>query len=257
MSDSGSEAPLDPVTEDVVRLFHLDLQAGEEQFPAALDLLSPDERRRADRLRNARARRNFVLARAQLRRLLGAYCGLPADEVVLAQGPHGRPEMAQGQGDRILRFSVSHSRDRGAIALTGKWPVGVDIESWRSLDRLDLVAEASFSPLELYLWRVEGKDPRASFFALWTRKEAYLKAVGTGLGTPLQSFATVDPSAVAEGSDFGEAVVRAPGGGGNGFLVLNQPAPPGFSVGLAVGSGSLPVRILAGGPVPDGTRSYR
>jgi 4'-phosphopantetheinyl transferase len=149
-------------------------------------LLTPDERQRAARFVFERDRRRFIAARARLRRLLGERLGVPPDSVELAYGAHGKPPLGPRHG-RDLRFSVSHSRDVAVYAFADGADVGTDVEALRELDDADAIATRCFSQGEYQAYRSHG------FFYCWTRKEAYLKALGLGLEQDLRNLDTSRP----------------------------------------------------------------
>ena len=145
---------------------------------ADLELLSNAEQRRVARFHRAQDAALFATARAALRRRLGAVIGVPPREVRLLDPPGAKPHLERPPG--TLSFSVSHSVDRALIALCDGGRVGVDLE------RADPVPSAL---LETALTEAERRWiaglPEAvqhrAFYQFWTRKEALLKAVGTGL----------------------------------------------------------------------------
>ncbi|HWB97409.1 MAG TPA: 4'-phosphopantetheinyl transferase superfamily protein [Bryobacteraceae bacterium] len=151
--------------------------------------LSPDERDRAARFHFNLHRHRFVLSRGLLRVLLARYLDTDPAALVFGYGPQGKPELP-GSG---LCFNVSHSGNLAAHALvpdpTGSLELGIDVESIRTVSHSDAVARRFFCPAE---WQeIETLPPaeRAdAFFRCWTRKEAYVKALGGGLSVPLDRF---------------------------------------------------------------------
>lgn len=153
--------------------------------PALLPLLDPDERARADRYHFAQDRAHFIAARGRLRQILAGYAGRTPQSLAFEFGPHGKPELKDRAG---LHFNFSDSGTLGALAVSSAGPIGVDIERIRPRDYVKL-AERYFSPAELaVLTGLPEADRQAAFFRGWTRKEAFLKAVGTGLSTRLDAF---------------------------------------------------------------------
>ncbi len=145
-------------------------------------LLSADEIARARRLTVTEARRRFVFGRALLRQLLGACLEVAPATMAIGYGPHGKPRLGRDCAGAELRFNLSHSRSRVALALAHGRDVGIDIE-WIDARR-DWVPLAAriFSPRELAEWHALAPSQQpAAFFQGWTRKEAYLKATGAGL----------------------------------------------------------------------------
>jgi 4'-phosphopantetheinyl transferase len=149
--------------------------------PAAevADSLCDEERARAARYQSPSVRHQFVTARGLLRTLLGRYLGCDPCRVAFRLGPQGKPALA---GDRALHFNASHSYGLALFAVTRHCPVGVDVEQVRPFaNDLDL-AERFFCPPETRALRALAPEARReAFFHVWTRKEAYLKASGTGL----------------------------------------------------------------------------
>jgi 4'-phosphopantetheinyl transferase len=152
-------------------------------------LLSPDEQERAARFVLPEDRRRYIVARARLRQLLGARLGANPDEVELTYGIAGKPLLAP-RYLRDLRFNVAHCGDTAVYAFADGCEVGVDIEREREIEEADAIAERVFSPAERDACRARG------FLYCWTRKEAFVKALGTGLSSPL---AELDVSAAPAG----------------------------------------------------------
>jgi 4'-phosphopantetheinyl transferase len=141
--------------------------------------LSPPEWARAERFRVEHARSEYVRARALVRAILGSYLGIPAKSVVFTEGPLGKPELAHPGG---WSFNLSHSHGAALVAVTRVADVGVDVEQVRPHQYHRELAERFFAPSESA--KVLALPPGASeeaFFHAWTRKEAFLKAMGLGL----------------------------------------------------------------------------
>jgi 4'-phosphopantetheinyl transferase len=152
-------------------------------------LLSDDERKRADRFVFDRDRNRFIFARAGLRELLAARLGMQPESVELSYGPHGKPALAPEFSHEDLRFNTSHSEDVAVYALSQGRDIGVDVEAVRFIPDSDDIATHCFSTREKEAYRGLGADEKiAGFFNCWTRKEAFIKALGDGLHHPLDSF---------------------------------------------------------------------
>ncbi|MDO8607597.1 MAG: 4'-phosphopantetheinyl transferase superfamily protein [Phaeospirillum sp.] len=212
------------------------LALGEEARAAALALLSPDETARANRFRSERDRWRFVAARASLRVLLGQAVGREPGRLGFILGPGGKPEL----DGFPIRFNLSHSGDWAAIAFSSGGEVGVDIEEVHFLDDLDGMISTSCSPREAAaLAEIPPSERLEAFFQVWTRKEAYLKALGTGLAKPLESFSvTVTPGMpprLEEGGDGAVSLMDLSGlAGYRGALVCLRRCDS-FNVMSAVG----------------------
>lgn len=153
-------------------------------------VLSAEERARSERLHDPRSRALFVLAHAVLRDVLSRYTGRPAADLPLVTGPHGKPGLPVGMFDD-LRFNLSHSGDAVLIALARGRNVGVDIERVAAHDDLETIAAQEFADDERAAFAAAGDRRVAMFHALWTRKEACVKAWGRGLGISLRTFSVL------------------------------------------------------------------
>lgn len=191
---------------------------------ATLDLseLSEAERERAASFVRRTDAATYAAAHLALRRVLGGYLGLPASQVPFVREPcpgcgepHGRPAVA---GDPTpLHFSLSHSH---GLALVGvaPVPVGVDVELLPGPETVEICAPALHAREQAELAAVPPAARRRVFGRLWTRKEAYLKGIGTGLSR--------DPSLDYLGAD---AAARPPG-----WTVLDVPCGPEHCGAVAV-----------------------
>ena len=179
-------AELEPGTVDV---WPMPLNVPDERCQALRQVLTDEECCRADRFRVDRAQRQFTVARATLRHVLGRYLQQQPEHVQLTCDAHGKPHLLDTDNGTGLCFNVSHSHRLALIAVTWQCPVGIDIEHIRSSVRCMDLAERFFSPHEVRaLQALPPAEQQAAFFACWTRKEAFLKAKGTGLRLPLNQF---------------------------------------------------------------------
>lgn len=174
---------------DDVHVWSVHLDLPDAEVNRLEGVLSSHERARADRFYFQRDRRRFVVGRAILRIILGSYLRIAPERVTFDYGPHGKPMLAVGCGDGTLRFNLSHSQAVALIGVTRRGEIGVDIECIRSIPDLDEIAERCFSSREIASFRGLSPSQRPeAFFTCWTRKEAYLKALGDGLARPLDAF---------------------------------------------------------------------
>jgi 4'-phosphopantetheinyl transferase len=140
-------------------------------------LLSDHERQRAERFRHAEDRRRFAVGRAMVRLLFAEELGVRPSEVELELGAAGKPRLRVGPA-----FSVAHAGGRVGVAVAHGAEVGLDLEPIRPVPGAFGVAARFFHPDERReLARLATGDRDAAFLTLWTRKEAYGKARGTGL----------------------------------------------------------------------------
>jgi 4'-phosphopantetheinyl transferase len=164
-----------------VHVWAVPLQGDPERFAG---LLSRAEQQRLDRFHFADHRRRYQIGHGALRLILGAYLGIDPAAVEFAQGPRGKPYLAS----KGPYFNLSHS---GKLALIGlaSHEIGLDVEKVRHLESLTEIARKHFSPTEFAaLSALEGDARELAFYRCWTRKEAYIKAIGEGLSMPLDIF---------------------------------------------------------------------
>jgi 4'-phosphopantetheinyl transferase len=179
----------------------LDLPAGEiHLWAVALDPpadrverlglpLSADEWERARRFRFDQHRRQYVVGRGALRSLLGAYLGVRPEEIRFQYGPRGKPFLAPPQDAGGLFFNLSNSHELALVGFLKGGELGVDLEYLKPMPDCEQIAERFFSASERDVLReLPAEVKEEAFFNCWTRKEAYLKAVGEGLAAPLDSF---------------------------------------------------------------------
>jgi len=155
---------------------------------AAHGLLSAAELERARRVTHHGAWLQFVLTRGLLRLLLGHCTGRPPRSFAI-DADDGRAPCLVDNPWR-LHFNVSHGDEYAAIAI-GHSPLGIDIERIDPDCDWETIAETCFHADEQMRLRHTPKADRlATFFEIWTRKEAYLKGVGTGLSNDPALFST-------------------------------------------------------------------
>ncbi len=158
-------------------------------------LLSSDERQRAERYHFARHRRRFTVCRGGQRWLLGRYLELDPAELRFTYGERGKPAVEPPAGCEPVTFNVSNSQECALCAVARRGELGVDVEGQREVRDLLGLARRFFADSEInHLTRLDPDQQPQAFFAIWTRKEAILKAVGTGLSFPLDRVeVTSDP----------------------------------------------------------------
>ena len=181
-----------------LHVWAVQLEASEARLSQCLAWLSEDERARAARFHFEQHRRNFVLGRAVLRALLASILGTPPAAIRFCYGPKGKPALEDAR--TLLRFNVSNSVNLAAYAFTQGCDLGIDVEALRPVPEMERIAARFFAPAEVSeLMSLPQPDRPQAFFNCWTRKEAYIKAVGDGLSVPLDSFrVSLQPGAPAE-----------------------------------------------------------
>ncbi len=171
-----------------VHVWVLPLKCDAEAVPDLERALSPDEIARADRFVFAHLRRRYVVARGALRFLLGTYLDTGPESITFAYMERGKPVLDERHRSHLV-FNVSHSQELALIAVSTGGDLGVDVEALRPMPDAADIAERFFSPVERAALRALPAASRdEAFFACWTRKEAYIKAIGDGLTCPLDTF---------------------------------------------------------------------
>lgn len=165
------------------------LDPADDRIERLAACLSAEERARANRFVSPLHRRRSIVAHGVMRDILGSACGIEPSAISLGVEPEGKPFVV-AEGRPAPFFNLTHSEDWAALALSWDSPVGIDIEAIRPL--AENVAERFFSPRERSdLATLDAATALRRFYALWTCKEALLKATGWGLTIPLDSFDVV------------------------------------------------------------------
>lgn len=165
------------------------LDVDHERRAELAQLLAPDERARAASFLRPHLSHRFVAGRGQLRQWLSRYLAMDPGALEFRYGRDGKPVLNAPDGDARLEFNLTHCGGIAMFAVTRGARIGVDIESVVAFPEMGTIAASHFSSAERRV--VSAASPEqlpAAFFRCWTRKEAYLKAIGTGLMTPLDSF---------------------------------------------------------------------
>lgn len=165
--------------------------------------LSAEERAQAERFRFEKDAVHWRACRAALRVVLGLVLGIPPEEVAFEFGEFGKPSLSPKQGD--LHFNLSHCQDLALIALCRDGAAGVDIEPADRATSLVGCEDAFCHPDELAGLPVDEKPRAARLMEIWTRKEALLKALGTGFSLAASSVSVANPPlSYADDSRFRE-----------------------------------------------------
>lgn len=151
-------------------------------------ILDRDERARAALFAFELDRKHFIQSHGFLRRVLARYAGRDAAELAFTRDHHGKPSLMPRSGGADLHFSLSHSRDYCVAAVRLQYPLGVDVEKRRHLPDAVELAYRQFTRDECrHLAGLTGIARRDAFLALWTHKEAVVKALGASLGAHLRT----------------------------------------------------------------------
>ena len=176
-----------------VDVWRVDLEVTDERLDRLRRHLCEEERARAGRFHFDRDRRAFTAARGSLREILARYLEFEPGAVAFSYGPRGKPELAGDHRSAPVHFNLSHAAGLALVAVGREGGIGVDIERVdRSVDHRS-IAERFFSPTEIEALPTAEPELARAFFTCWTRKEAFIKALGEGLAVPLDSFDVMRP----------------------------------------------------------------
>lgn len=170
---------------DQIHLWTVCLDTAEEELSGSACPFSDHEVARAKSYKSERLQKRFLLGRLKLRQILSLYTGSPFEKLEFSRGSQGKPFL---KNHTQIRFSHSQSGDTQMVAVASGLNVGIDLEKVRH-DDFDAVARRFFSSDEnALLQTLTGVEKLETFFRIWTRKEAYVKALGAGLAYPLTAF---------------------------------------------------------------------
>ena len=168
-----------------VEVLYADLNVSPGVVDRLTQSLSAEEIERAARFRFEKDRHVFSLTRALLRTLLAERLSCSSKSIEFELSEYGKPSVA-GSG---LYFNVSHSGKAALFGFTEAGPIGVDVEWNKRTVEIEEVASRFFSAGEYReLCEYSQEERQEVFFRIWTRKEAFIKAVGEGLSYPLDEF---------------------------------------------------------------------
>jgi len=173
---------------DCVHVMCLNTAEHMDWLEVVWSILDTDEKRRMESYYNPVHSRRFAYARGLLRMLLSRFiCCTPSD-IQFSYGKYGKPQL---NGTKQINFNLSHCGDWVAYGFSWERRIGIDLERLTDCQDGQLLAPHCFSPRELAELG-DGISIAQSFCAMWTRKEAILKAAGLGLDS-MQALCALDP----------------------------------------------------------------
>jgi len=171
----------------LINIWKLDILSQKPQFLQLEQLLNAEEKARAARFHQQKDAQQFTVTRAVLKILLADAASSAPENIKIMLSENNKPLIPENTG---VHFNVSHSGDEAVIAIA-KQPVGIDVEQMQTDFDYHSVAEYAFSEAESAQVQKSG-HPRQEFFRIWTRKEAFLKGLGTGLINDLKLISCLD-----------------------------------------------------------------
>lgn len=214
-----------------VRFWTLSLDLPPETLEHLTQCLSAAEKDRAMGFHLPIHRNRYLAGRGQLRTILGRCLEADPRALEFALGSWGKPELGGRLAASGLRFNLSHCEDTAVLGVTLGVRIGVDVERVRRLDDAENLVARFFSPREARAFSgLDSAARPAAFFNLWTRKEAWLKATGQGIGKYLNR---VEVSFMPGEAPQLEALPREFGEPKNWSLHSLEPRP-GYVAAIAV-----------------------
>ncbi len=162
-------------------------------------ILNDVEEKRASKFHFEKDRIVSIVSRGVLKLILARYLSTDAGGIIISNDMNGKPFVDScGHGD--VSFNLSHSGDFVLYAVTPGIDVGIDIQEMREIDSMDDIVERYFSKHEVSVFNsLPDNLKKKAFYNCWSRKEAYIKALGLGLSYPLDSFSvSIAPGSGAE-----------------------------------------------------------
>jgi 4'-phosphopantetheinyl transferase len=218
---------------DVVDVWLVDGRSPHPELESLYELLDSREKSRADGCLSGGDRREYVVAHAAVRCIVGERLGIAPTLIRWETGPHGKPEL--GGGGEHPRVNLSHSGELCMVAVTSSRGVGVDVQRVAT-GAVAAMARRYYPPAEarLVLDAADAEEQSDLFARLWVRKEALVKAAGSrltrGLAAPVHEPAPMTVDFRADG---------APGL----FRVADLEAPKGYQAAIAL-SGAASFKVV-------------
>lgn len=173
-----------PLALGTVQVWAVNLDLPQPMLDKLFNWLSADEKSRVARLKFPLHQQRLIASRACLRYLLASFLHCLPSEVHLSYGAYGKPFV-----EAALEFNSSDTQHLTLIAFSPNLPVGIDVEYCRRQVEALTLAERFFSELEIQALKALPEQHRMlAFYHIWTRKEAFIKALGQGLSFPLADF---------------------------------------------------------------------
>ncbi len=149
-------------------------------------ILSSDQKKKASKFVFEKDRISYIISNGLLRKLLASYTGISMMNIKFIYNDFGKPLLINNNN---IKFNLSHSNEYCLIGINRNDNIGVDIEWINKNIAIDDIAGNYFSNNEINKFNsVKPNHKITSFYKIWTRKEAFIKAVGKGLSIPLNSF---------------------------------------------------------------------
>lgn len=215
---------------DEIHVWEIALTSETEAAPEGSCCLSPDELARAARFHFPHHRARWIAAHRALRQIVSRYVGARPEALQFASNAHGKPALAPAASDRRVEFNLTHSEDLALLAVAQE-DIGIDVEYLRDSCDWDRLADRVFTAQEWsQLERPDDEEDKSHrCYALWTAKEAYIKARGLGMSLPLRKFSVPLPNT----NHVAGPVIDTGVGDGRAWYIRGIPTLPGYVAALA------------------------
>jgi len=217
----SASAPLSRTTKVIL----IDFDVCDSALSYYQSRLSKDELARLETIKFSDRRKQFITTRSLTRQILADCINIACDKICFKSNQYGKPLCSQPAN--AVHFNISHSHSRGLIAVNLDTILGVDIQHQRNQKNILKLATRFFAPDEITLLKqTPESELKNIFYHIWVRKEALLKAAGTGLSLGLSKYAVVADSLNTTQSD-----VKIDS---SSYFINDLPAPEHYSAALAL-----------------------
>lgn len=191
---------------ETIQIWHGNMAADNAYYKNYWRVLDASEQAHAEKIKNDLLHKRFVESHGRLRNILAQVLNEPPEQLNIKKTDHGKPYLADTPG---LVFNLSHSENMMVIAVAWNCQLGVDIECCKSRGGLAGLVDKCFAEEEIVHWKQLPEDKKVTeFYRFWTRKEAFVKATGRGIGLGL-SRCVINPENQSEflrvPADYGQA----------------------------------------------------
>lgn len=175
-----------------LHIWHANIGPQQPSADSLEKILSQDERGRAARFHFDIHRVRYIYAHACLRLIVGSYLQVAPETICFRLGPFGKPHLAADNSQlvacdgKLLEFNISHSADLAVLGFSLGETVGIDTEFINRQLNIHEISRTVFTVSELAYVHSVASVEFERFFDLWSRKEAYAKALGMGLQIPFK-----------------------------------------------------------------------
>ncbi len=152
-------------------------------------ILSVEEIAKYKRFHFEKDRHSYLISHALVRKVLSSYCNVKPDKWSFTNNQHGKPDISPEIKCPALKFNLSHTDGMSVCVVSLENDCGIDVENIQRKSRTFAVADRMFAPAEVATMRSSNDgEVQRKFFEFWTLREAYVKAIGTGLGGSSKAF---------------------------------------------------------------------